>query len=50
MKVYVNATNVAVFAPDWDFWDPEFRNRDSDGNISTAVPQRIYSLGINVTF
>jgi hypothetical protein len=50
MKVYVNATNVAVFSPDWDFWDPEFRNRDSDGNISTAVPQRIYSLGINVTF
>lgn len=50
MKLYANVTNVGVFAPDWDFWDPEFRNRDDDGNISTAIPPRIYSIGINVVF
>lgn len=48
LKIYLNVTNVGVYAPDWTFWDPEFRNRDSDGNISTAIPPRIYSLGINL--
>ncbi|MGN6616032.1 MAG: SusC/RagA family TonB-linked outer membrane protein, partial [Ilyomonas sp.] len=50
MKVYLNVTNAGLYAPDWDYWDPEYRNRDSDGNISTAIPPRYYSLGINVTF
>lgn len=50
VKIYVNATNVAVIAPDWDFWDPEYRNRDSDGAISTAIPPRIFSMGLNVIF
>ena len=50
LKLYANVSNVAVFAPDWDFWDPEFRNRDNDGNISTAIPPRVYSIGINVVF
>jgi hypothetical protein len=50
MKVYVNVTNAGVYAPDWDYWDPEYRNRDSDGNISTAIPPRYYSFGIDVTF
>jgi hypothetical protein len=49
-KIYVNVTNVGYYAPEWDFWDPEFRNRDDDGNISTAIPPRYYSLGLNVTF
>ena len=50
MKVYVNVTNAAMFAPDWDYWDPEFRNRNSSGDISTAIPPRYYSLGVNVIF
>ncbi len=50
VKVYVNVTNAALYAPDWDYWDPEFRNRDSDGAISTAIPPRYYTLGVNVTF
>jgi TonB-linked SusC/RagA family outer membrane protein len=50
MKVYVSVTNAAIYSPEWDFWDPEFRNRNSDGDISTAIPPRYYSLGINVVF
>ncbi|MEJ7739582.1 MAG: TonB-dependent receptor [Chitinophagaceae bacterium] len=48
-KIFANITNAALYAPDWTFWDPEFRNRDNDGNISTAIPPRYYSLGINLT-
>lgn len=50
LKVYVNVTNAGVYAPDWTFWDPEFRNRDANNVISTAIPPRYYSMGINVTF
>ncbi len=49
IKLYINVTNVALYAPDWEFWDPEYRNRASDGAISTAIPPRVYSFGINVT-
>ena len=50
LKIYANITNLAVYAPDWDFWDPEFRNRDAAGTISTAIPPRYFTLGLNVTF
>jgi hypothetical protein len=48
-KVFVNVTNVGYYAPNWSFWDPEYRNRDASGNISTAIPPRYYTLGINLT-
>jgi len=50
LKIYANVNNAAIYAPDWNFWDPEYRNRASDGAISTAIPPRYYSLGVNVTF
>lgn len=50
LKVYVNITNAGLYAPDWTFWDPEFRNRASDGTISTAIPPRYFSMGLNLTF
>jgi hypothetical protein len=50
LKIFANVTNVGTYAPDWTFWDPEFRNRDSNGVISTAIAPRTYSLGINLTF
>ena len=50
VKIFANVTNAALYAPDWNFWDPEYRNRDGNGNISTGIPPRYYSLGINVTF
>lgn len=49
-KIYANVTNAAIYQPDWTFWDVEYRNRATDGAISTAIPPRIYSLGVNVTF
>jgi TonB-linked SusC/RagA family outer membrane protein len=49
LRVYVNVTNAALYAPEWTFWDPEFRNRNSEGDISTAIPPRYYTLGINLT-
>ncbi len=50
LKVYVNVTNAGLYAPDWTYWDPEFRNRNTDGVISTAIAPRTYTLGMNVTF
>lgn len=39
MRLSASVRNVAVFAPDWDFWDPE-----------TTVPTpRTFNLGINFT-
>jgi TonB-dependent starch-binding outer membrane protein SusC len=49
LKIYANVTNAGVYSPDWNFWDPEFRNRDSNGTITTAIPPRYYSLGITLT-
>jgi TonB-linked SusC/RagA family outer membrane protein len=48
-KLYVNVTNAGIYAPDWTYWDPEFQNRDSDGNMSTAISPRYYTLGINLS-
>jgi len=50
LKVYANVTNAGLYAPDWTFWDPEYRNRASDGAISTAIAPRYYSLGVNLIF
>ena len=50
MKIYLNVANAALYAPDWTYWDPEYRNRASDGAISTAIAPTVYSLGLNVTF
>ena len=50
LKIYANVTNAAIYQPDWTFWDVEYRNRATDNTISTGIPPRIYSLGVNVTF
>lgn len=49
LRIYANITNAALYAPNWTFWDPEFRNRNNEGDISTAIPPRHYSLGLNLT-
>ncbi|MEO5591558.1 MAG: SusC/RagA family TonB-linked outer membrane protein [Chitinophagaceae bacterium] len=50
LKIYANVNNVAAYQPDWNYWDAEYRNRDSNGNISIAIPPRYYTLGLNLTF
>lgn len=39
LRVFANAKNVAVWAPDWDFWDPE----------NGGPTPRTFTFGINVT-
>lgn len=41
LRVYFTVRNAAIYAPDWDFWDPE---------MATQGPSpRSYTLGLNVT-
>ncbi|WP_423129942.1 SusC/RagA family TonB-linked outer membrane protein [Gaoshiqia sp. Z1-71] len=46
-KVYGSVRNVAVWAKDWEYGDPETNPAfDSGGGLAT----RIYTLGVNLTF
>lgn len=40
LKVFTNVKNVAVYAPEWKFWDPE--------NVNGPVP-RTFSIGLNIS-
>jgi len=40
LKVYANASNAYVYAPNWEFWDPQ----------NQGPTPRVLSLGINATF
>lgn len=54
LRVYFNIRNVAYFAPEWDFWDPEksinpHQWDDPDaGAVSGPIP-RIWTVGIDLT-
>ncbi|MGV3502091.1 MAG: SusC/RagA family TonB-linked outer membrane protein [Adhaeribacter sp.] len=39
LKLYFSTRNVAYYAPDWNFWDPE----------NSGPTPRTYTLGINMT-
>lgn len=48
LKVYVNVNNLAVYQPEWNWWDAEFRvNPPTDRAI--IPPPRYYTLGVNLT-
>ncbi|MDB5231768.1 MAG: SusC/RagA family TonB-linked outer membrane protein [Chitinophagaceae bacterium] len=48
LKIYVNVNNLAVYQPEWSWWDAEFRvNPPTDRGI--IPPPRYYTLGINLT-
>jgi hypothetical protein len=38
-KVYFNINNAALYAPDWDTWDPQ----------NNGPTPRYYSLGLNLS-
>jgi len=38
-KLYVNVANAALYAPDWDYWDPQ----------NAGPTPRYYTLGLNVS-
>lgn len=47
VKVYGSIRNVAVWAKDWEYGDPETDPRPGEGN---GLSTRVYSLGVNLTF
>lgn len=53
LRIYGNVRNVAVWAPNWDFFDPEGTNiegRDSNGNADPRRPTpRFFSIGIDLS-
>jgi TonB-linked SusC/RagA family outer membrane protein len=53
LRIYANARNVAVYAPHWDFYDPEPTNidgRNSNGGTDASLPTpRFFTLGIDLS-
>lgn len=47
VKVYGSIRNVAVWAKDWEYGDPEVKFAPGDGN---GLSNRVYSIGLNLTF
>lgn len=48
LKLYANVNNLAIYQPNWTFWDAEYRlNAPSDRTV--VPPPRYYTFGINLT-
>ena len=47
LRVYANIRNVAVWAPDWDLYDPEAS--EVDGTAGLVPTPRYYTLGLNLS-
>ncbi len=47
LRVYGNIRNAAVWAPDWDLFDPEAS--EVDGTAGSGPTPRYFTLGVNVT-
>jgi len=48
LKLYLNVNNLAVYQPNWNFWDAEFRN-NPPGDRTVVPPPRYFTFGINLT-
>ncbi len=51
LNIFATARNVAVWAPDWVYWDPEAQGRfnPTGDSPSTAPTPRTWTIGFNVT-
>lgn len=47
LRVYANIRNVAVYAPDWDIYDPEAG--DIDGVTAQGPTPRYFTIGLNAS-
>ena len=47
LRVYGNIRNAAVWAPDWEIWDPEAA--EVDGISGTGPTPRYFTIGLNLT-
>lgn len=43
-KVYFSVKNAAIYAPDWQYWDPEW-----DPNVGPGPTPRTFTFGFNLT-
>lgn len=48
LKIYLNVNNLAVYQPEWIFWDAEYR-ADAPNDRTVVPPPRYYTFGINLT-
>jgi TonB-linked SusC/RagA family outer membrane protein len=44
LRVYLNIRNVALWAPDWTYWDPEW-----DPRVGPGPTPRYFTMGLNLT-
>ena len=47
LKVYFNVRNVGVYAPEWDYWDPEWETSPTD--VGPGPTPRTWTLGLNLS-
>lgn len=47
LRVYFNVRNAAMFAPQWDFWDPEWD--DSNPDQYAGPTPRFFTFGLDIT-
>ncbi|MBT2163628.1 SusC/RagA family TonB-linked outer membrane protein [Zobellia barbeyronii] len=53
LRVYANGRNLAVWAPHWDFYDPEptdIEGRNSNGSNNPTLPTpRFFTIGLDIS-
>ena len=47
LRLYVNVRNAAMYAPDWELWDPEWN--DSNTDEGPGPTPRYFTFGIDLT-
>ena len=47
-KVYFSVKNAALYAPDWDNWDPEW-DPNATNNPGPGPTPRTFTFGFNLT-
>jgi TonB-linked SusC/RagA family outer membrane protein len=48
-RLYASVRNVAFYAPEWEYWDPETGRTEGQDRSSQPLP-RTYSIGITASF
>jgi len=50
LKIFATVRNIAYWAPEWKFWDPEqYRNPDDNNNFTNGPSPRTFTIGVNLT-
>lgn len=50
LRIYGSVRNVALWAPDWDYWDVEqYQDMYNDNEWTSGPSPRTYTIGVNLT-